>query len=317
MQQQDITSSLQQLVQQARQERPGTTPIPQTGVMPLPARTQLQQMVELAHKDRGATMFAGQDAPGLLDDLKYGWRAFGPRNLADTLGLPVDLWNAAGNFLKTHPEVAMDPGEGYTSTMPEAVENKRQSMEGFTPIDTGSSQSIQRLMGDLKIPTSTAEEEGVHLDWLGRTLETVGQFTGPSALIGGAGIVKGAITGGIKNAIKGAAKDALYAGIGPGLAGATAAELAPDENDQETWKNIAALTLGVRPSVAVAGLRRVRNMASSVIGANLTTGSRVGNAMVRIAGGPEGIEQTIAELDRAVPVSPGTGTIPIDRKSVV
>lgn len=285
-----------------------------------PSQNRMVELSNLMAKERAGTYFGGQDAgqTGILDDLKYGWRAFGPRNVADMFGIPVDGYNAVGRFLQVHPEVAMDPGEAYVKAgIPQDVLEAENPSKNFIPAEAGTSESIRKLMGKVGIETATAGEEGKKLDFAGRTLETVGQFTGPSAMIGGAGIIRGALAGGFKQMLKFAAKDTAYAGIGPGLAGSTASEIAPDDY-KEVAKNVVGLLAGARPSAVEAFIKKGAKSTQWITDfLGLTGGGaegRVRRTIEKGIGSPEEVENVINTANAPQNLSPGA-QVPTDLRS--
>jgi hypothetical protein len=270
---------------------------------------------------------------GLADDLRNFFKFGGhgaARGLMETLGFPVDTYNAARYYMVNHPEaMAVGMSEGMISAEDLDIAKKAQaevdSGKGpkADPVYAGSTRSFRDVASNLGINTKSPEEEGTHSGWA-EWGDTLGEFGGANLpfvalapekmVIGGTEKVvtnlRRILSMEGKQGAKAAATDVVMGAIGPGTGAAVGQEFAGPDHKEE-GKAFGSLIGGLRFPLISGGLGLAKSGASWVHDAlGLGTGARakVGEAITSSLQRPA---EAAANMENKLPMSPGA-QIPTD-----
>ena len=219
---------------------------------------------------------------GVADDFKNLFKFAGhgaARGLMETMGFPVDTYNAAAYYMVNHPEAMMAAGnEGFMSPESMDIGKKAQAEvdSGKGPksssVYAGSTRSIRDVSDALGIPNKSPEELGVHSGWA-EWGDTLGEFGGANlpfvalapekiAVEGGSKVItnlrrilsmEGKNKLGIDKRIAAATSDIGMGALGPGTGAAVGQEFAgPDHKDE--GKAFGSLIGGLRFPLISGGL---------------------------------------------------------------
>jgi hypothetical protein len=249
--------------------------------------------------------------PGFLGHIKNFFKFAGhglSRGVAEDIGLPVDIYNAAGSYFDAHPETAkamtMGGMEGGFGLIAPPQPTSEFSSEKFKPVHTGSTESVRGLMTQLGIPTSTPKEEGV-TGAAARWGDVLGEFGGANAPFVGLGVGTGSIRGGTK-----IASELAFGALAPGTAAGLGMEIAGEEHEA-AGKAVGGVLGSIRASMVRAGAAGAVSGASwlhDFLGFGTGARAKVGEAITKTA---QDLPTALSEIEKVRDLSPGAA-IPVD-----
>ncbi len=237
------------------------------------------------------------------------------RGFAETLGFPVDAWNAAGEFLKNHPMIS---GLGGFPGGRAAAADKRFIQSN--PIPVGGTKTFRDLATKAGIPTSSPEEEG-NTSMAAHWGDTLGEFAGANIPFV-AGVPEKAVIGGVERTVPNimrfattsrpwaaALHDLAYGALGPGLGAIVGEEFAGPEH-KDLGKAVGGVVGGLRLAPIEAAITASKR-GSSWMHEFLGPQGRVKESLVR---GAQDLPTAAKNVEKMPPVSAGS-QIPVDIKS--
>ena len=238
------------------------------------------------------------------------------RGLAETLGFPIDAWNAAGEFLKNHPTLSAIGGLGATGRVVTADKRFIQN----NPIPVGGTKTFRDLATKAGIPTSSPEEVG-DTSSAAHWGDTLGEFAGANIPFV-AGAPEKAVIGGIERTVPNimrfastnrpyaaALHDLALGALGPGLGAIVGEEFAGPEH-KEAGETVGAIAGGLRFAPIEAAMTAAKR-GSSWMHEFLGPRGRVKESLLR---GSQDFPKAVENVEKMPATSPGA-KIPVDIKS--
>lgn len=242
------------------------------------------------------------------------------RGISETFGMPVDSWNAAGEFLKNHPSIEQ-AALGIPLAGPFVA---AQKLSGHAHIPAGGTETFTNLAHKMGAPTSTPEEEGdrsASAHWG----DTLGEFAGANVPFLYAAPEK-MMVGGVQKTVPNLVRllksehpfreglhDFFAGAIGPGIGAIVGEEFTGDEH-KDLGKAVGGIVGGVRLFPIEAGLTAAKSGASwlhDFLG--FGTGART-KVSESLASGAQDLPAAASNVEKILELSPGA-KIPVDIKS--
>ena len=238
------------------------------------------------------------------------------RGLAETLGFPVDAWNAAGEFLKNHPTFSTYGGLGQFGR---AQPPEKRAIQN-TPIPVGGTKTFLDLAKKEGIPTSSPEDEG-NTSSAAHWGDTLGEFAGANIPFV-AGAPEKAIIGGVERTVPNimrfattkrpyveALHDLATGALGPGLGAIVGEEFAGPEH-KDAGKAVGGVVGGLRLAPIEAALTAAKRGSSWM---HEFLGPR-GRVKESIARGAQDFPKAAENVEK-MPLTSEGAQIPVDIKS--